>query len=98
MMTFIKRRLKSELSWQIRDRLCELSPSLMQWAAFRPHEGGSYTEPAFPVADTTNPVPPRELWAGYGTSPEGYLQTGRDDTTTLRRLLAESGFDVSKSK
>jgi SAM-dependent methyltransferase len=53
-------------------------------------------EPDRSIIDPSSkfPVPPRELWAGYCTSAASYLESGREDCETMRRLLAESGAKI----
>lgn len=77
--------------------------SIQHLAAFFPHKADedSYTLPAFADQLTSQyssrlPVPPQELWAGYSTSVATYLQSGLEDTATMRRLLAESGTTVEE--
>jgi len=49
-------------------------------------------------ADGPLPVPPRDLWLGYGKTPEEYLAGGRRDVESMRRLLAEAGIELSSCK
>ncbi|MGH7846169.1 MAG: class I SAM-dependent methyltransferase, partial [Candidatus Binatia bacterium] len=38
------------------------------------------------------PVPPRELWEGYGSKVETYLASGRKDAQKMAEILAQAGF------
>jgi ubiquinone/menaquinone biosynthesis C-methylase UbiE len=58
--------------------------------------GQSYILPK-PVADDHMydpglPLPPKELWEGYGAIPEHYLSSGRQGVRIMRDILAASGF------
>ena len=45
------------------------------------------------------PVPPRELWVGYGYPDEKtYLAEGRKDATELIRIVEASGFPISQTR
>jgi ubiquinone/menaquinone biosynthesis C-methylase UbiE len=44
------------------------------------------------------PIPPPELWLGYGTDPETYLSSGQDHVNAMVQILRESNFEVSESK
>jgi SAM-dependent methyltransferase len=92
----------------IRGAVPDLAPDLMQFALFWPHDyhacvkPSSYSRPVDSSQPTTHPlsalpVPPREFWANYGTSIESYLQGGRNDVETMRRLLAESGAPIENA-
>lgn len=69
-------------------------------AAVFPHNDreSTYTLPAYPAAQrhpgSALPIPPEPLWAHYCTSAETYLQSGADDTETMRRLLKGSGASI----
>jgi ubiquinone/menaquinone biosynthesis C-methylase UbiE len=38
------------------------------------------------------PLPPEDLWAGYGTSAEYFLNSGNVDVNTMKTVLVSSGF------
>jgi SAM-dependent methyltransferase len=42
----------------------------------------------------TLPVPPRELWEGYGETPEAYVRSGVDDFGKMQGVLALAGVRV----
>src|SRR5206468_2403355 len=44
------------------------------------------------------PVPPRDLWLGYGRTPEEYLASGRRDVESMRTLLSEAGTEWSSCR
>jgi len=46
-----------------------------------------------PTAPDGLPLPPKELWAGYGDSPEEYIAGGLADMHTMLDLLAEAGAE-----
>ncbi len=39
------------------------------------------------------PLPPRELWEGYGKRTEVFLETGRKHVETMRSILSAAGFE-----
>jgi ubiquinone/menaquinone biosynthesis C-methylase UbiE len=41
------------------------------------------------------PVPPMDLWEGYGETADEYLDTGRKDAEMIRRLTEAAGFSLS---
>src|SRR3984893_11012444 len=44
------------------------------------------------------PVPPQHpFWGNYCTSAKSWVQSGKDDTETMRRILRESGFAIEES-
>lgn len=48
--------------------------------------------------DRELPVPPEELWLGYGPDAETYLSLGKRHVAAMARVLAEDGFDVANAK
>jgi ubiquinone/menaquinone biosynthesis C-methylase UbiE len=44
-----------------------------------------------PHAGSGLPVPPMELWEDYASTPEGYLECGRQDTATMLGILGGAG-------
>jgi hypothetical protein len=100
MFARVARRLKHEAS-SLTDRI--VRQSLPGQAATMQHLGhlfpyedqaNSYTLPAYPGSD---PIPPLPLWASYCTTPESYLQSGRDDAATMTQILAASGWTIADS-
>ena len=74
---------------------------VQQIAALFPHRNDedTYTLPEFAteqihVNEASFPIPPKQLWASYCSTPETYLESGHDDTQTIRMLLAESGTPI----
>lgn len=43
------------------------------------------------------PVPPRELWAGYGSTDNAFLASGREDCETMAKILEESGTTLAEA-
>jgi len=39
-------------------------------------------------------VPPQDLWGGYGTTPEYFLNSGRVDVDRMNKILDSSGFRI----
>jgi SAM-dependent methyltransferase len=42
------------------------------------------------------PVPPPDLWLGYGSTPVEYVESGKTDVTRMAQLLLQAGFDFEK--
>jgi ubiquinone/menaquinone biosynthesis C-methylase UbiE len=40
------------------------------------------------------PLPAQDLWAGYGTTAEYFLNSGNVDVKTMKKVLASSGFRI----
>lgn len=86
----------------IKESLIDHAATIQHVAAVFPHNSKSatYSLPAFPapsfVANSDLSVPPEEFRASYCTTDETYLQSGRDDVDTMRRLLLESGSPVEQ--
>jgi ubiquinone/menaquinone biosynthesis C-methylase UbiE len=71
---------------------------------FSPHRAmQSYLLPKSPdkgefYPESPLPVPPRDLWVGYGETVEVYLSSGMHDVQTMERLLKASGTSFEASK
>jgi SAM-dependent methyltransferase len=44
------------------------------------------------------PVPPRELWERYGMEPREYLETGKQHTERMLKILSAAGFSMEKAE
>jgi len=44
------------------------------------------------------PVPPKNLWLGYGSNSADYLYSGNEQITKMLELINETGFNFYKSK
>jgi SAM-dependent methyltransferase len=103
--------LKNLLKDQLRRRLIQpvvkagySASSIQHLAAIFPHKSdeNTYTLPAYSGSeqqhqDSSFPIPPEPFWADYCTTVETYLQSGLDDTTTMRKLLEESGAPIENA-
>ena len=104
----LKRRLRQYLNErivkpEIKQGILSAIPTVQHVAAIFPHEleQWSYTLPAYPGEmrrhpNSPFPIPPDPFWADYCTTVETYLQSGLDDTTTIRRLLLESEAPIEQ--
>jgi SAM-dependent methyltransferase len=92
----MKRVIDPRVSGQVKRSLPRIAPSLQRSALYYPHRQGAiaYSRSEGTRPDGALPVPPREFWAGYGTSPEGYLASGHEDVESMRKLLAGSGAPI----
>jgi SAM-dependent methyltransferase len=50
------------------------------------------------ATDNGLPVPPRELWEGYGDTVEEYLAGGREHFTKMSSILSGSGFELDATQ
>jgi hypothetical protein len=81
-----------------------MGEQIMQLAAYYPHSQSAFTVPifkgkAFQVDDEALPVPPRNpFWADYCTSVGNWVQSGKDDIETMRRILRERGFAIEEAR
>jgi SAM-dependent methyltransferase len=80
-----------------------MTSAIQHLAGTFPHmaQESSYTLPAYPEPARLHPassfpIPPDPLWAQYCTTIETYLQSGLDDTMTMRSLLRESGAPIEQ--
>jgi ubiquinone/menaquinone biosynthesis C-methylase UbiE len=48
-------------------------------------------ESSNPGSSDDFPVPPKDLWQGYGNSPKDYLESGRDNMATMLEILGKAG-------
>lgn len=53
--------------------------------------------PAEAAADGL-PVPPQELWEGYGATVDEYLRQGQAHTDSMRRIASASGFPLESCR
>ena len=98
----LKSQLKSiadpRFTRQVKRSLPGLTPSLMRFASYWPHnqDASAYSRSlaARPEGAASLPVPPRELWADYGQTAETYLASGREDSDAMRRIVAASGAPI----
>ena len=98
----LSRLLPRRVNAYVRRELARLMSSAMPYhQGFAPHQGTrpyvvpgrTSTPPADPVSSL--PVPPEELWVGYGATVEEYLSNRRCDVQTLERLVDASGRSLA---
>jgi SAM-dependent methyltransferase len=101
----LKESVERQFRWQYHKMLPSVSARLMQFANFYPHrpEDDSYTLPAYPEGNGTHstsqpPVPPSSLWVNYGTSPEEYLESGKQDIAKMRQILEQAGSPIETAE
>ena len=103
MLNGISRRGAAYIRQSMARLLPDMGEQVMQLASYFPHSSGSYSLPAYAQPASRQsvdplPVPPRDpLWANYCTTVESFLQSGQDDTDTMRRLLHESGAPIEQA-
>jgi SAM-dependent methyltransferase len=89
----LKRRGAHLISQIFARSLPRMGEQVMQLATYYPHAQTTFRVPAEPL-----PIPPRRpFWADYCTSVDTWLQSGRDDIETMRRILRESGFAIEQA-
>lgn len=50
------------------------------------------------LCDKGLPIPPQNLWIGYGKTKEKYLDSGKKDVETMLSLLAKTDFSITSQK
>ena len=97
-------QLKDRARDEFRRRLKGEGRILMQFSSILPYEPemDSYTLPAYSHEYHTHqmsslPVPPQPLWVSFGSTNEAYLQSGKDDVESMKRILDASGFSLSNA-
>ena len=87
---------------RLRRQMPGLAPQLMQYGSYWPHAhlADGYARSSNGTAPVTDgfAIPPRELWASYCTSPESFVQSGREDVETMTRLLADAGVSLAQAE
>jgi SAM-dependent methyltransferase len=101
------RRLQRRAAHHVRQILVRLLPEMgeqvMQLATYYPHSQTTYSVPIFRnqlirVPGEPLPIPPQHpFWANYCTSVDTWIQSGKDDIDTMRRILRESGFPIEQA-
>jgi SAM-dependent methyltransferase len=89
--TELRRLMRADLAGLVR----ELLPYQEYFFPHRP-ESQCYLLPRMPEKPDFHeasalPVPPRELWGGYGDEPVVYLTSGQEDVQTLRDIVGRAG-------
>jgi SAM-dependent methyltransferase len=75
----------------------------MQFGSYWPHDynARSYARPLHwpqtQVAEDGFRIPPRELWAGYGSDDQAFLAGGREDCEAMAQALADSGAGLQEA-
>jgi SAM-dependent methyltransferase len=101
---YLKRRAAQFVRQVVQHSLPDMGEQMMQLATYYPHAQTTYSVPvyrkqAIRQPDEMLPIPPRRpFWANYCTSVDTWLQSGKDDTDTMRRLLLESAFEIEQSR
>lgn len=102
-MLHLKRYAGSLAQQGLMRALPKVNEQIMQLATYFPHSQTTYSVPVYPTQVISRPsellpIPPRRpLWADYCTSVDTWINSGRDDIETMRRLLKESGFQIEQS-
>lgn len=105
----LPRKLKDFLRTQVRQLINENLPELLaEQMPFRniffPHapQCRCYLIPKAPEADGPTdkaglPIPPNDLWLGYGTTAEEYLAVGEGDVQTMRETVGRAGAPLESA-
>jgi SAM-dependent methyltransferase len=98
----LKNVLPKRVNALVRRELARLVSSVLPYhQGFAPHQGTRpYVVPQVPRERefhplSSLPVPPSELWVGYGATPDEYLSIGRYDVETMERLVGASGAPLA---
>jgi len=73
------------------------TPLTLKYVPAMPGVGTLLVPPPLPhVRDERElPIPPRELWIGYGQTADEYVASGAENVGVMRDLLKRSGYEVS---
>jgi len=52
---------------------------------------------AAPDLDASLPIPPKDLWLGYGSTPTEYVDSGKQDVTKMLSILEDIGITLDSS-
>ena len=67
-----------------------------------PGENAYSIKPSNPTAKLPEgvrlPIPPKELWLGYGSDAQAYISGGEHHVTAMIRALEENGFSIGGAK
>lgn len=94
-MLSLLRKLRTRLR-----RLIRLADSVENPVLFTKYlngrQPGEKIELNYKIVDSGNalPVPPPDLWLGYGSNSEEYVTSGQTDITRMAQLLGEAGIDL----
>jgi hypothetical protein len=99
----VKEYIRLEFRWLLRVNLLDALETVMPcprgYFPIEPRAPSyviSKTPDKLPVAPGSPfPVPPKELWLGYGQTPEEYLESGKGDIRTMERLLKAAGTGLA---
>jgi SAM-dependent methyltransferase len=95
----LKAAIEPRFAGQLRRSLHRVAPSLTRYSQYWPYrqDPATYSLVAGNTAHAAAPLPPQSLWAGYGTSADSYLASGREDCLAMRKILANSGAVLGKT-
>ena len=91
-----RRKLRAELV-----ALLETEQPSTAALKYRPSDQGSGSllvssaRDSGPLCPLGRPIPEAELWLGYGSTAEEYLESGRADIERMRSVLSDTGFEIS---
>src|SRR4051812_47909008 len=96
----LKDQARDAIIHRLQRMLPDVAPDMQLVRQHYPHAHGaaSFSRPTalgtVAVTGSDLPMPPPELWADYCTTSESWLDSGRLDVATMRRLLADTGAPV----
>jgi SAM-dependent methyltransferase len=96
----LKEQARRAIIHRLQRMLPDVAPDMQLVRQHYPHAhgAGSFSRPTgvgtVAVIDSDLPMPPPELWADYCTTSESWLDSGRLDVATMRRLLADTGTPI----
>ncbi len=100
---FIPKRAKSWLKEEIKRIASKAEPSSISALKYIPYkrEDNSFLipkvpEPGYETCGSGLPIPPSNLWHGYGETKEEHLSGGRANVRKMIELVESSGFSFEK--
>jgi SAM-dependent methyltransferase len=91
----LRNYLNQEFRSRMQVNLQELMPCHQGYFTYEP-KSRWYVLPKIPARNrgAELPVPPQELWIGYGQTQEEYVSSGMRDVQTMSRILSSSGASL----
>jgi SAM-dependent methyltransferase len=94
----LKAYIRSELLRHVQADLRDFIPGREGYLPHEPQSRNYIFPRTLEESATSLAIPPSSLWAGYGSTVEEYLASGRNDVQTLRELLLAADAPIENSQ